>query len=307
MATETTKKSASVTVDVKVPPAIAWRGVTDTRELQIWFAQQVNIDLKEGGKFDFGGKFVPFMKYDERPQHNILELNEEEMLFSFSWPVRMREGDLSDTIVKFRISPMNEFCRLDVDHIVDADDFSDDDLRNMWTLLLNGFVFHMEGASAWVRPEFATRKAKDFRLEMWTATEREEVFETLTTVEGVKAFFAPQIKSLELKEGGVLDLGYDQLAVQEVEENAKFAFAWREVADEDSNLTVTWELKDEGNGTRVILTEGAFSEPVMLCTRPDYDGWAAVMNDLKRYLETRRHPIFLSILVQPFEGKLPGE
>ena len=47
MAKDTQKKRASVTVDVRIPTEIAWRGITDARELQIWFAQQVNLDLKE--------------------------------------------------------------------------------------------------------------------------------------------------------------------------------------------------------------------------------------------------------------------
>ncbi|MCB2212687.1 SRPBCC domain-containing protein [bacterium] len=299
MATETNKKRASVAVDVRVPAKVAWRAISDTRELQIWFAQQVNVDIDEQ-QLSFGGKFLPFLRYDERPEQEILEINPEEMTLSFTWPVRQREGEIVETVVHFRVSGMEEnTCRLDVDHIVGDDDLTDDDLRNLWTLLLNGFVFHMEGASAWVRPEFTHKRGKDFRLDFWTTAKREEVYETLTTVDGIRGFFAPQVKKIELNEGGILDLGWDQLPVVEVEENVKFSFGWREVADEDPNLVVRWELKDEGNGTRVTLTEGSFTEPVVLSTRSDYDGWAAVMNDLKRFLETRRHPIFLSILIEP--------
>lgn len=300
MASNSKQKRASVTVDVRVPPEIAWRALTDTRELQIWFAQQANLDLKEDGYYQFSGKYVPFLKYDERPEQKIVEFNQEEMSLSFEWPVRTREGELVDSTVKFRISPMNEYARLDVDHIVGTDDLTDDDLRNLWTILLNGYVFHLEGAAAWVRPEFTTRKSKEFQLELWTAAKRDDVFQTLTTVEGIKSFFAPQVKEIKLEKDGILDLGYDKLPIIEVEDNSKFAFGWREVADEDPNLTVTIELKDEGNGTHVTLTEGTFSEPTVLSTRPDYDGWAAVMNDLKRYLENRRHPIFLSILIEPY-------
>jgi uncharacterized protein YndB with AHSA1/START domain len=301
MATETNKKRASVAVDVRVPAKVAWRAISDTRELQIWFAQQVNVDVSNK-EMSFGGKFLPFLKYDERPAQKVLTLDPKEMILSFVWPVRHREGDIVETEVRFRITEMDETtCRLDVDHIFNEDDLSDDDLRNLWTLLLNGFVFHMEGASAWVRPEFTHKRGKDFRLDFWTTAKREEVYDTLTTVDGIRGFFAPQVKTIELNEGGTLDLGWDQLPVMEIEENVKFAFGWREVADEDPNLVVRWELKDEGNGTRVSLTEGTFTEPVVLSTRSDYDGWAAVMNDLKRFLETRRHPIFLSILIEEFQ------
>lgn len=296
---ETNRKRASVAVDVRVPAQVAWRAISDTRELQIWFAQQVNIDVEQS-ELSFGGKCVPFLRYDERPEQKILAVNPEEMTLCFTWPVRRRDGDLTETEVHFRVSQMDDHSRLDVDHIFNEDDLSDDDLRNLWTLLLNGYVFHMEGASAWVRPEFTHKRGKDFRLEFWTTAKREEVYETLTTVDGIRGFFAPQVKTIELKEGGLLDLGWDQLPVVEVEENVKFSFGWREVADEDPNLVVRWELKDEGNGTRVSLTEGSFSEPVVLSSRADYDGWAAVMNDLKRFLETRRHPIFLSILIEPY-------
>jgi len=301
MATETNKKRASVAVDVRVPAKVAWRAISDTRELQIWFAQQVNVDV-ENKEMSFGGKCLPFLKYDERPEQKVLEMDPEEMVLRFEWPVRHREGDIVNTEVRFRITQMDDATsRLDVDHIFNEDDLSDDDLRNLWTLLLNGFVFHMEGASAWVRPEFTHKRGKDFCLDFWTTAKREEVYDTLTTVDGIRGFFAPQVKTIELKVEGVLDLGWDKLPVMEVEENVKFAFGWREVADEDPNLTVCWELKDEGNGTRVTLTEGTFTEPVVLSTRSDYDGWAAVMNDLKRFLETRRHPIFLSILIEDFQ------
>lgn len=302
MATKTGKKRASVSVDVRVPSKIAWRGITDSRELQIWFAQQANVDV-EKNEYSFGGKYVPFMRYDERPEQKILSIDPDEMTLNFTWPIRNREGDLVETEVRYRLTEMEDYTRLDVDHIVGEDDLSDDDLRNMWTILLNGFVFHMEGGAAWVRPEFTQRKGKEFRLDMWTAIKREEVYETLTTVDGIRGFFAPQIKSLELKEGGEIDLGWDKLPVLEVEENTKFAIGWREVADEDPNLTVRFELKDEGNGTRVSLYEGSFTEPVVLVSRADFDGWAAVMNDFKRYMETRRHPIFLSILIEPHTEK----
>ncbi|MBS1262216.1 MAG: hypothetical protein MAG453_01558 [Calditrichaeota bacterium] len=302
MTTETNTKRASVAVDVRVPSRVAWRAVTDTRELQIWFAQQVNIDIEEK-ELSFGGKYVPFLRYDDRPEQEIVSVDADEMTIAFTWPLRRRDGELVDTEVRFRVTQMDDHSRLDVDHIVGADDLSDDDLRNLWTLLLNAYVFHMEGASAWVRPEFTHKRGKDFRLEFWTTTKRDEVFETLTTVDGIRGFFAPQVKTIELKEGGVLDLGWDKLPVIEVEENVKFVHGWREVADEDPNLEVRWELKEEGNGTRVSLTEGPFSEPVVLSTRSDYDGWAAVMNDFKRFLETRRHPIFLSILVEPHAEK----
>ncbi|GBE29985.1 hypothetical protein BMS3Bbin04_01010 [bacterium BMS3Bbin04] len=301
MSTETNKKHASVAVDVRVPAKVAWRAISDTRELQIWFAQQVNVDTINK-TMSFGGKYLPFLRYDERPEQKIIELDPDKMTLVFSWPLRHREGDLVQTEVRFQVTAIDDTtCRLDVEHIFVEDELSDDDLRNLWTLLLNGFVFHMEGASAWVRPEFTHKRGKDFRLDFWTTAKRKEVYETLTTVDGIRGFFAPQVKTIELKEGGVLDLGWDQLPVMEIEEDVKFAFGWREVADEDPNLVVRWELKDEGNGTRVVLTEGSFTEPVVLSTRSDYDGWAAVMNDLKRFLETHRHPIFLSILIEAYE------
>jgi len=302
MATETTKKRASVSVDVRVPREIAWRAITDTRELQIWFAQQANVDLSKND-YSFGGKNVPFLRYDDRPEQKILELNAEDGILRFAWPIRRRDGELVETEVRYRLTQMDDYTRMDVDHIVGQDDLSDDDLRNLWTLLLNGFVFHMEGAAAWVRPEFTQKKGREFRLDFWTAVKRDVVYDTLTSVDGIRGFFAPQIKKIELKENGILDLGWDQLPVLEVEENVKFAHGWREVADEDPNLVVRWELKDEGNGTRVTLYEGTFTEPVVLSSRADYDGWAAVMNDLKRYVETNRHPIFLSILIEPYTEK----
>ncbi len=302
MATQSKRKKASVSVDVRVPKEIAWRGISDSRELQIWFAQQVNMDL-ESSEFSFGGKYVPFLKYDERPANQkVLKADAEAGDLRLQWPLRRRDGEIVTTEVHLRLTQMEGYSRLDVDHIVEEEDLSDDDLRNLWAILLNGFVFHMEGAAAWVRPEFTHRKSKEFRLDFWTAAKREEVFEMISTVDGIRQFFAPQVKTLELKEGGVLDLGSDKLPVLEVDENVKFAFGWREVAGEDPNLTVRWELKDEGNGTRVSLYEGTFTEPTILSERSDYDGWAAVMNDLKRFLETRRHPIFLSILIEPFSG-----
>lgn len=304
MAKETKKKKASVSVDVRVPREIAWRGMTDSRELQIWFAQQAQVD-QESKEFTFGGKYVPFLKYDDRPAEGqkLLKADPESGELWFSWPIRRRDGEITMTEVHFRLTQMEGYSRLDLDHIYDEDALTDDDLRNLWALLLNGFVFHMEGAAAWVRPEFTHRKSKEFRLDLWTAAKREEVYETLTTVDGIRQFFAPQVKKIDLKEGGELDLGWDKLPVLEVEENSKFAFGWREVAGEDPNLTVRFELKDEGNGTRISLYEGTFAEPVTLSERSDYDGWAAVMNDLKRFLETKRHPIFLSILIEDYAGK----
>lgn len=303
MATQSKQKKASVSVDVRVPRDIAWRGISDSRELQIWFAQQVNVDL-ENEDFSFGGKYVPFLKYDERPENQkLLKVDPKAGELHLQWPIRRRDGEIVTTEVHFRLTQMEGYSRLDVEHLLGEEDLTDDDLRNLWANLLNGYVFHMEGAAAWVRPEFTHRKSKEFRLDLWTAAKREEVYDTISTVDGIRQFFAPQVKTIDLKEGGELDLGWDKLPILEVEKNVKFAFGWREVAGEEPNLTVRWELKDEGNGTRVSLTEGTFTEPTVLSERSDYDGWAAVMNDLKRFLETKRHPIFLSILIEPYSGK----
>ncbi len=303
MAKETTKKHASVTVDIRVPKEIAWRGITDSRELQIWFAQQAHSDLKQGGLYTFSGKHVPFLKYDKIPEQKIIACDSDQGVLEFLWPLRRRDGEIVDTTVKFCVTQMDDYSRLDVDHIVGAEDLTDDDLRNLWTSLLNGYVFHMEGASAWVRPEFTLKRGREFRLEIWIAAKREVVYETLTTVDGIRGFFAPQIKKIELKPGGKLSLGWDTLPVIEVEENEKFVFGWREEAEGEHNLQVCWELKDDGNGTRLMLSEGVFEEPVVFSSRSDFDGWAAMMNDLKRHIETKRHPIFLSILIEPYTEK----
>ncbi len=299
MSAEKKKKRASVTVDARVPVGIAWRGVTDSRELQIWFAQQATLETSEERRsISFSGKYLPFLKYEEKPEQTFIEVDEKKHTVAFSWPIRTREGDLIDSEVRFTVSPINEFSRIDVEHTIGTDDISDDDLRNLWSILLNGLVFHMEGSAAWVRPEFTPKKGKEFKFETWIAAKRSDVYDTLTTVDGIKGFFAPKAKDIKLEEDGVIDLGWDKLPIKEVEENTKFVFGWREVADEDPNLLVTWELKDEGNGTRLSLTEGEFAESVTLCSRADYVGWAAVMNDLKRFIETKRHPIFLSIMIE---------
>ncbi|MBZ0264772.1 SRPBCC domain-containing protein [bacterium] len=297
------KKRATVSLDVRVPAKIAWRGITDSRELQIWFAQQASVDLKDDGQYQFGGKHVPFIRYEERLEQPIILLDKDKMKVSFRWPLRRRDGEVVDTEVHYQITEVEErISRLDVEHIVNGDDLTDDDLRNLWTLILNGYVFHMEGASGWVRPEFTSKKGKEFRIETWIAAKKDIVYQTLTTVDGIKGFFAPQVKEIKLEENGILDLGWDQLPIREIEENAKFVHGWREVAGEEANLDVCWELKEEGNGTRVSLTEGTFSDSIIFVSRPDYDGWAAVMNDLKRFVETTRHPIFLSILVEEIKA-----
>ncbi len=308
MSTGPTKKHATVTIEVRVPATIAWRGITDARELQIWFCQQACVDPTQERLYQFGGKYLPFLKYEERPEQKLLEMNAEKMAISFQWPLRRRDGEIVNTEVHYQVSSIEEnLSRLYITHIVGMDDLTDDDLRNLWTILLNGYVFHMEGAAGWVRPEFTQKKGKEFHLELWIAASRKDVFDTITSVDGIKGFFAPQVKEVKLEPNGILDLGWDKLPILEVEENSKFSFGWREVAGEDANLVVCWELKDEGNGTHVSLTEGTFTEPIVLSSRPDYDGWAAVMNDLKRYLETGRHPIFLSILIEPVEATVPTE
>lgn len=304
MSTEQSKKQAKVSLEIRVPANIAWRGLTDARELQIWFCQHANVNLKEGENYQFSGKYIPFMRYEDKVEQKILSLDPENLSITFQWPVRNRDGDIVDSEVSYKISSIDEHVsRLDVVHTVGVDDLSDDDLRNLWALLLNGYVFHMEGASAWVRPEFTQKKGTEFQLELWIAAKRDIVFDTLTSVDGIKGFFAPQVKQVDTEKGGILDLGYDKLPIHEIEKNTRFAFGWREVADGDPNLTVAWELQDEGNGTHVSLTEGEFSDTIIFSSRADYDGWAAVMNDFKRFIETGRHPIFLSILVEPVEGE----
>jgi len=59
---------------------------------------------------------------------------------------------------------------------------------------------------------------------------------------------------------------------------------------------IVWKLKVDGKATVIDLTETGFSRAVDL--RDDDLGWAAVLNDIKRYCETGRASMWYEIKVE---------
>ncbi|SFB96586.1 Uncharacterized conserved protein YndB, AHSA1/START domain [Parapedobacter composti] len=101
-------KSIKLTKIYDYPVEDVWRALTDRKALSEWL-MPCDFEPTVGHKFRFRTK--PYPGFDGVVNCEVLKISENELL-SFSWS----GGSLSNTVVTFKLTRLNDQTRLDFEH-----------------------------------------------------------------------------------------------------------------------------------------------------------------------------------------------
>jgi uncharacterized protein YndB with AHSA1/START domain len=123
-----------------------------------------------------------------------------------------------------------------------------------------------------------------------------EVWQALTTAEGLSAWFGEQA-TIDLRPGGAATMSFTggmtvDMRVERVEEPTVFAYTWRLPdlpADDPRRTYVEFTLKPDGDGTLLRLVETGFAQLPVETRRDTYDshseGWSRELTELAEHVD----------------------
>lgn len=105
------------TIDIRAKPTIVWRIITDPSQIKLWLSDSpvdVISDWVVGDTIIFRGKVNGNYEY----KGTILKLDLEKEFEYTSWSKILRLEDKSEnySVIRFRLTPIEEGTRLEVNH-----------------------------------------------------------------------------------------------------------------------------------------------------------------------------------------------
>jgi uncharacterized protein YndB with AHSA1/START domain len=274
--------------DLDVSPARGFALISDSAELRQWFAEEVVIEPRVGGRFAFAGRGA------YTPVSTNLTLFEPGAALAFDWPIHGVMG-----VVKLTVAAKDtpNACRIDVlcnfpelPPIPRARELIDD----LWRFHMGNLKTHAEGASGAILPDFSDPKP-EVRQVIHIAAPRDKVFRALIDP-AMLAKWSGGTPVVEPRVGGLYSYGwsYDvdgkQVAggptrIIELVENERLVTDWPDWRGDESNngQKITWLLEDDGDGTRLTLIHDGF---VRASDISDYPfGWGWFAGEIRRVAE----------------------
>jgi uncharacterized protein YndB with AHSA1/START domain len=129
----------------------------------------------------------------------------------------------------------------------------------------------------------------------------DEIFEMLHKPEKLAMYFT-NVKAFEPEEGGKIDFGWSTgpTKVLEWEDGFELAYDWPVEQDGQKHIgKVKWTLEFEGRQTRLVMKQSGFDSNVDHYRTGEALGWAVIMLEIKRIVESGRPALNMS-------GKIEG-
>ena len=123
-----------------------------------------------------------------------------------------------------------------------------------------------------------------------------EVWQALTTAEGLSAWFGEQA-SIDLRPGGAATMTFSggmtvDMRIERVERPSVFAYTWRlpDLPDDDPRRTyVEFTLEPAGDGTVLRVVETGFAQLPVVSRSHTYDshseGWSRELAELAAHID----------------------
>jgi len=122
---------------------------------------------------------------------------------------------------------------------------------------------------------------------------RERVWAALTEADQLLRWFPTHEAYVDLRVGGAMRFAWDQsvdeAVIDVLEPPSRLTFRWRPAGINRPYTTVTFVLEQEGDLTRVTLTESGFATLPDQIYEQSYEGnakgWAEELEELRAFLE----------------------
>ncbi|MEM1025780.1 MAG: SRPBCC domain-containing protein [Myxococcota bacterium] len=283
----------------QLPASVEWlfAACTEVDQLRAWFAERVELELKLGGRFVFGGRGVL------GPCDAAVVLLEPGASFAFEgtwagvksaikWRFAKGEtpswactpGETPDPARKWTdftvLHQLEQALPLPKPELV-VDDY--------WRLATANLLGHIDGRGNVLLPDFADPEPV-IRLSIEIDAPPPAVFRALTTPEILNQWIAKEAR-VEPRVGGAFDLGWGPAAehvkpmrILEFEENVLLSFSWPDWRQQPDvpDQTVSFRLVplEDGRRTKVEFTHAGFLRTV---DKSDYQqGWTPFLDGLAK-------------------------
>lgn len=282
-----------VSTEINASPARVWEMLNTPKGLSHWFSDAATNDARVGGIFRFHGNFV-VGSHDGADFSSKITAFEPERNFGFEFPLRLRDGRVLKGKVLFELQPAGSRTILSLSHeIENAPNEPKYYLNDLWSYYLNALTnacehdYHEPGLLF----DFSRPWMGNIKHVIYINKNTDEVFRALHDPQILPKYFV-SAKMFEPKEEGKIDFGWGDEGPRRVLEwnpPIELSYDWPVHQDGDIHLgQVTWMLEPEGRATRLTMKQSGFGADVDHFRSGEALGWAAIMLDLKRLLESGR-------------------
>ncbi len=263
---------------IHAPIARVFHALTDSAELESWFAEHADVSLEEK-RYDFWGRFTPEAPSRDHGRHPI-EIADPDTRLRFGW--RFRGGD---THVDLRLVEQDHATIVSVRHHdiprPPAEGPNRYAMEDVWFLSLENLRRHIHGCDV-VRCDFTRQSIGQVTHTIEIDGPRDAVWSALIDPSQLNRWIASDAR-VEPTRGGNWDLGWGdvgQFEILSIEPKESLAVSWSEAG---KKTVVTWTLEESGGKTRLTIVHSGFAPD-----RPvdEYDvGWLQYLVSIKSLVE----------------------
>lgn len=281
---------------LSAPAARVFAACTTPAELEQWFAEHVEIDLRLGGTFRAWGRYT----YGQTAAGAIREIDPDRVL-AFDWTF---DGVPSRVTWTLNPDPKGDDAKTQfaLTHTFDRSSgvaYERELVDDLWRFVIGNLDAHLRGGAGIVRPDF-TDPNQAIRMSIVIDAPREKIFRALVVPElmakwlGMPGGTAPTV---EARVGGRFQYGWKYeingkkvdggpTKVLDLVENERLVTDWLDWRGDTSRppTRLAWILEEIApNQTRVTLIHDQFSRTADIGDYPF--GWLWWMGKLKSTVE----------------------
>lgn len=247
------KKALHLQQTVPAAPRRVFRALSESAELEKWFAERADVSLAEG-RYDFWGRFTPESPSRDGGRHRIEESAPDAHL-RFRWPLRG-----ADTMVDIRLIERGADTVIDVRHrgIPRSEEpgMAGYAIEDVWFLALENLKRHLARRDV-VRCDFSGDYVGEIRHTIEVDGPPDAVWRALIEPSQLNRWIASNA-TVEPRVGGAWDLGWGSegsLRILSLDPLRELSLGW-EV--DGTQTVVTWTLEGSGGATRVTIVHSGF-------------------------------------------------
>ena len=272
-------------------PESVFAALTTPVALRRWFADEVEIEPKEGGSFRFWGKHAYPGTGPEKARQRVTRWIPNEAL-GFTWPI-----DGAETTVEIMLTPKTDDTGAPPSTVLllrhtSPTPLEPDLISDLWKLGMGNLGAYLEGGDGIVLPDY-TDPNPEIRLTIVIDAPRERVFRALVDPEAMTRWLGAPKPVVEPRAGGAYSYGWEYkvdgrdvvggpTTILDYVENERLVTDWPDWRGDMSKprTRVAWHLESIGEGkTKVTLVHGDFPRAVDMSDYPF--GWGWFLSQLK--------------------------
>jgi len=278
--------------NLAAPPERVWKALTDPAELRVWFAEHAEVDPRPGGAYRFWGRHTHGTPSEAEARQTLTAFEPERRL-AFTWRLHGQESEVALEIAAADPEKQPDGTRLEIRHEfaeAPAIGRAAELLNDLWRLACGNLAAHLAGGDGLLLPDFDD-PSPAIRVSIHIDAPRERVFRALLDPEMLNQWIASAAE-VDARTGGSYSYGWKYKVsgrevvggptrILELVENEKLVTDWPDWrGDADVPVqTITWQLEDDGEGTRVTLTHSGFTRAADWSDYPF--GWGHFLGALK--------------------------